>query len=432
MNCPWKKLLRAWERSDQIMSCVAESALQSRPIGLRHPLAFYVGHLPAFAVNLLLVDLLGRRTPSPKLDRLFAFGIDPDEGEAVEELVLPELPAIEDYRDNARAALREAAAEVLAAPGGGGADSGRERMFMVLEHELMHHETLLYLLQEMPVEDKVASALTEVVGGSAVRLGELVEIPGGEVTLGCAAGDRDFVWDNEVGRHTIQVPAFRVQSAPVTIGEYSAFVCSGGYDNESLWTPEGWRWKQTRGIRHPKDWTSHHSDSRVRSLFETHALSDVSGWPVCVSWAEADAYCRSKGGRLPTEAELARAAYTTPGNVEREYPWGDDERMVRGLAFGAHGPLPVGADEQGDSAWGVAELLGNGWDWTSTLFAPYPGFAAYPHYPGYSADFFDGKHYCLFGGSWATDRQLTRRTFRNWYRFNYPYPFTKFRIAWDV
>ena len=118
--------------------------------------------------------------------------------------------------------------------------------------------------------------------------------------------------------------------------------------------------------------------------------------------------------------------------VERAFPWGDDPPTSRhgNFDFTRWSPDPVGSHPDGASAWGVHELVGNGWEWTESLFAPLPGFDAYiPGYPGYSADFFDGKHYVLKGASWATASDLIRPSFRNWYQARYPYVFAKFRCV---
>jgi formylglycine-generating enzyme required for sulfatase activity len=149
-----------------------------------------------------------------------------------------------------------------------------------------------------------------------------------------------------------------------------------------------------------------------------------------VSFAEAQAYARWRGGRLPTEAELHRAAYGSPQGP-RTHPWGEARPA------GAHGnfglrrfdPTPVGAFPAGASAWGVHETVGNGWEWTSTPFAPFPGFAPMPNYRGYSQDFFDGRHFVLIGASWATDEVFLRPSFRNWFQPHYPYVFSKFRLV---
>jgi len=77
----------------------------------------------------------------------------------------------------------------------------------------------------------------------------------------------------------------------------------------------------------------------------------------------------------------------------------------------------------------VHDLIGNGWEWTSSVFDGFPGFQPMASYPVYSNDFFDGGHYVMKGASPATAPQLIRRSFRNWFRPNYPYVFAKFRVA---
>ena len=94
-------------------------------------------------------------------------------------------------------------------------------------------------------------------------------------------------------------------------------------------------------------------------------------------------------------------------------------------------PVPVGSFPRGQSAWGVHDLVGNGWEWTGSVFEGFPGFAPLPTYPLYSADFFDGKHWVMKGASPTTAKELVRRSFRNWFRGNYPYVYAKFRLASD-
>ena len=99
--------------------------------------------------------------------------------------------------------------------------------------------------------------------------------------------------------------------------------------------------------------------------------------------------------------------------------------------FDAHhwDPVDIDANPLGDSALGVSQLIGNGWEWTSTPFAPFPGFEPFPFYPGYSQNFFDGQHFVLKGGSPRTAACLLRRSFRNWFRPNYPHIYASFRLA---
>jgi len=151
-----------------------------------------------------------------------------------------------------------------------------------------------------------------------------------------------------------------------------------------------------------------------------------------VSLAEARAFARWRGLRLPTEAEFHRAAYGDPTGGERAFPWGaaTPGREHGNFDFRCWAPTPVGAFPEGASAWGAHDLVGNGWEWTDTPFTGFPGFEPWiTGYRGYSADFFDGKHFVLKGGSWATATELLRRSFRNWFQAHYPYVFAKFRCV---
>jgi len=150
-----------------------------------------------------------------------------------------------------------------------------------------------------------------------------------------------------------------------------------------------------------------------------------------VSQAEASAYARWRGARLPSEAEFQRAAFGTPDGDVRQHPWGNDRpEEKRGVFdFAAWDPEPAGTHPAGQSAWGVEDLVGNGWEWTSTVFGPFPGFRPMPSYPEYSADFFDGEHFVMKGASPATAQELLRPTFRNWFRARYPYVYATFRCV---
>jgi formylglycine-generating enzyme required for sulfatase activity len=155
-------------------------------------------------------------------------------------------------------------------------------------------------------------------------------------------------------------------------------------------------------------------------------------WPVYVSQAEAVAYARWRGARLPSEAEFQRAAYGSPDG-ERVHPWGSEPPApAHGVFdFSSWDPEPAGSYPAGRSAWGVEDLVGNGWEWTNTPFAPFPGFQAMSSYPEYSADFFDGDHFVMKGASPATASELLRPTFRNWFRSRYPYVYATCRCVRD-
>ena len=225
---------------------------------------------------------------------------------------------------------------------------------------------------------------------------------------------------------------FSIERHDVTNAAFLEFIDAGGYSSERWWRPEDRAWIHQERIAHPLFWERHGDRWYWRGMFELIPLPP--SWPVYVSFAEAAAFSRWRGLRLPTEAEFQRAAYGTPDGAERQYPWGADEPAAgHGVFdFSSWDPEPAGSHPAGASAWGAEDLVGNGWEWTGTLFAPFPGFVPLPSYPEYSADFFDDEHFVMKGASPATARELLRPSFRNWFRARYPYVYATFRCARDV
>jgi ergothioneine biosynthesis protein EgtB len=301
---------------------------------------------------------------------------------------------------------------------------------MVLEHELMHHETLLYMLQQLPADLK--RPRHGVSGPPEIPALERTPalVPAGTAVLG-APRDGRFRWDNEHPELAIVVPEFRIDTVPVTNREFRGFVEERGYEDRRLWTDDAWEWITRRGHRRPWSWSENDGGTRVATVLGDRPFADVAHWPASVMHCEAAAFARWESARLPTEAEYHRAAFATPDDGLREHPWGDaPPRPEHGnLGFQLWSPAPVGSHPEGASALGIHELVGNGWEWTSTPFGPFPGFQPLQGYEGYSADFFDDQHFVMLGGSWATDIILVRRSFRNWFRPHYPYVFSKFRCV---
>jgi len=415
-------LERAWERSDRLFSLLrGPGTLLARPIALRQPFLFYVGHLPAFAWNHVWRGALGRATFRPEFDQLFERGIDPpdDDDTADDGAAWPEVGAVVDYRDRVRHELRG----VLHEP------TAERAVAMALEHELMHHETLLYMLHQLPPGQRHVPEGRAPVAGPRARKAR-ISIPRGRTILG-ARRDGAFRWDNEEPENPVYVEAFSIDDLPVTNREFREFVEAGGYEDRRLWSEAAWAWVTRREHRLPRFWTCEDGSWGVSTLFGCHSFDEAAEWPASVMHCEAEAFARWAGGRLPTEAELHRASYGTPEGGMRPHPWGDAPPGPRHGNFGWRqwAPAPVGSDPEGTSAFGVRELVGNGWEWTKTPFGPFPGFEPLPRYPGYSADFFDGRHFVMLGASWATDASLVRRSFRNWFQPHYPYVFSKFRCV---
>jgi formylglycine-generating enzyme required for sulfatase activity len=142
-------------------------------------------------------------------------------------------------------------------------------------------------------------------------------------------------------------------------------------------------------------------------------------WPVWVTQQQAEAYANWAGKRLMTEAQFHRAAEGAPEEAGR----------AGNYDFRHWDPVPVAAYPEGDSIHGVSQLVGNGWEWTATPFGPFEGFQPFDFYLGYSRNFFDNAHYVMKGASPRTAACFLRRSFRNWFRGDYPYVYAGFRLV---
>jgi iron(II)-dependent oxidoreductase len=441
----------ARRRSDALFSVVRTESLYERPIPERHRIIFYVGHLEAFDRNLLSGGVLGLgrgldlTTVNPEFDRLFAFGIDPVGGGLPSDVPSdwPALHAVGDYVREVRGALDQYLETALLDSGAPTRDGFplNTLLNVAIEHRLMHLETLAYMLHQLPIDMKLRPAKRlSLVGAPVVH--SMIAIPGGVVTLGLSrdAGsgidfDPNFGWDNEYEAHAVEVPAFEIDQYKVTNRQYLEFVSAGGYEARSFWSDADWDWKTAYGILHPLFWKKSDSSLRTNNEWGWRAMFDElplpHDWPVYVSHAEASAYARWAGKSLPTEEEWQRAAYGSPDGQLRAYPWGNEPPSSRkgNFNFETWDPMPVNSFPDGRSAFGVDDMLGNGWEWTSTAFAPFPGFEPFPFYRGYSADFFDGKHFVMKGGSARTAVCMLRPTFRNWFQAHYQYVYAGFRCV---
>ena len=418
-------------RSDALFEIIRPEAFYERPIPERHRIIFYLGHLEAFDWNLFGREFPGLKRSAPGFDKLFAFGIDPVNGGLPDDQPedWPKRDEVLRYNQSLRTSLSDELANTLE-----GADSGRQRtlsqyLSVAIEHRLMHVETLAYMLHRLPINLKRSRPGQPSPRAPQVRP-QMTTVPAGIATLGLKSGPEGaFGWDNEFEEHSVFVPEFRIDTYKVTNFQYLRFVAEGGYGESSFWSDTAWQWLRSSGTLQPAFWTRRGSQFFVRTMFDEVPLP--LDWPVYVSHAEASAYARWAGKELPTEAEWHRAAYGAHNGAERAYPWGDDPPAA-GLGnfdFQYWDPSPVAAFPAGSSAFGVTDLLGNGWEWTRTVFAPFVGFEPFSFYPGYSANFFDSQHYVMKGGSARTAARLLRRSFRNWFQPLYPYIYAGFRCV---
>jgi iron(II)-dependent oxidoreductase len=313
-------------------------------------------------------------------------------------------------------------------------------------HEGMHAEALAYTRQTLGyAAPRLAIDETTKVASGGPCPGD-VEVPGGTFVIG-ATPDFPFVFDNEKWAHAVEIKPFRIARAPVTNGEFLAFVEDGGYRKSQFWSQDGWRWLQSGAspdlersfakffnqniseslerptfkekLEHPVYWCRDGNGRWRQRLFDQYVAFNANLPVVHVNWYEAEAYCNWAGRRLPTEAEweIAASAEPAPGGLSRRrrhFPWGDDPPTAeRANLDWRSGLVEVGAYPDGDSAFGCRQMIGNIWEWKADTFLAYPGFTVDP-YKEYSKPWF-GTHKVLRGGCWATRSLLIRNTWRNFY-----------------
>jgi ergothioneine biosynthesis protein EgtB len=267
------------------------------------------------------------------------------------------------------------------------------------------------MFHQLPYESKLSNGVQHAVSTKVVTP-EMVAVPAGTVTLGLRRSSGQFGWDNEFEAHHVEVPAFSMDQYKVSNFDFLKFVEAGGYAERCYWSELDWEWKTEAGISHPVFWITAQEGFRYRSMFDEVPLALSA--PVYVSHAEALAYARWAGKALPTEAEWQRAAIGAGMPKAMRTLWD---------------PPAAGSSPELKSEWGVEDLYGTGWEWTSTPFAAFPGFQIVDAYPGYSANFFDGKHFVMKGGSPRTATCMLRSSFRNWFQAHYQYVYAGFRCV---
>ena len=280
---------------------------------------------------------------------------------------------------------------------------------LVARHEYQHAETMLQTLNiarltlDLPASERPAAPPPS----SGV---ELVDVGGGTFPLG--AGTEGFAYDNERPQHLIEVGSFRIGRTAVTNGDWLEFIDDGGYSRREWWSEAGWAWRRAEQVERPLNWLP---GSQTWTLGGGAGTLDPARPVAHVSWFEADAFVRSHGLRLPSEAEWEFAA-TWAGDAKLAWPWGSespDPQRANLIESGWLEPAPAGSLPAGGAPCGALGMIGDVWEWTSTEFDGYPGFVAHP-YPEYSEVFFGSGYRVLRGGSFAASGQVATPTFRNW------------------
>jgi iron(II)-dependent oxidoreductase len=282
---------------------------------------------------------------------------------------------------------------------------------LVAQHEQQHVETMLATLQLRAAPYPFADEPAPV---PRLPLAPEVHVPEGTFLMG--ADDTPWAYDNERPLHEVDLPAFWIDTTPVTNRAFVEFIEAGGYHDPSFWDEMGWSWRCEGSLEHPQYWRRGEDGMWGRFRFGHFEPVPLDEPVQHVCWYEADAYARWMGKRLPSEAEWEKAATWDPAEErKRRFPWGDEPPGPEHANLGGRrfGPAPAGSYPAGTSAYGCTQLVGDVWEWTGSDFRGYPGFAPFP-YREYSEVFFGTEYKVLRGGCWATHPVVARATFRNW------------------
>jgi iron(II)-dependent oxidoreductase len=393
------KFAAARQRTLAIFDAADEAVLQKSPGGGFRPILWHLAHLGAFEEYWILHRVGGRKPINERFQIIF----DPIKTPRESSQNLPSKQAMLDYLT----IVREAVLGVLENFDFAAADALLRDGYvfdLVFQHELQHQETLFYLLHLLAISDLKSQIADCGVAENFLKSkildksqDQTVEVPSGDFLCGAEQQQQQqrggaFVYDNESPQFRQFVKAFRLARNLTTNGEFARFIAESGYERSEFWSADGWRWKKAENADSPFYWRrgAANGDWRIRTLFAESALAEVAGLPVYgVSFYEAEAFARFVKKRLPTEFELEKAFLVKP------------------------------------------DLIGNLWQWTTSDFAPYPNFKAFP-YPEYSEIWFDGDHKVLRGASFVTATEIRRRTFRNFFRRNFRIAFAGIRLASDV
>ncbi len=392
-------LVAARQRTLSLIDGLGETDLERVHSPLMSPLVWDLAHIAAYE------DLwLAHRSGGLDLLR-------PDLAAAYDAFETPRAVRGEvELLDTGRAlaymeAVRERTLSLLASQG---AADGRIAE-MVIQHELQHDETMLQTLCLARL-DSHRPQVTAAPPGPGGHTGlETVEVAAGEFQMGAPAGR--FAYDNERPRHPRSLPAFRIGRTPVTNATWRTFAEGGGYERREWWSDEGWAWKEEYDIERPGGWVTDHGEIHEWRLAGAEPL-DPDKPVIHVSWFEADAFARAHGVRLPTEAEWEKAATWSQGDSP-DLAAGSGSTDANLIEQGLFGTAAVGAHPAGAAPCGALGMLGDVWEWTSSEFHGYRGFAAWP-YREYSEVFFGNGYRVLRGGSWASSARVATPTFRNW------------------
>ncbi|KAJ6005672.1 Ergothioneine biosynthesis protein 1 [Penicillium sp. IBT 35674x] len=462
----FQSLWTSWDLVTKTM--IPRGDLLSKPIKLRNELIFYLGHIPTFFDIHLTRATLEKPTDPKYYQTIFERGVDPDVEDPEQCHDHSEIPAewppldeILDYQERVRSRARTLLQDSKALQD----RSIGEALWIGFEHEAMHLETFLYMLLQsekiQPPAGIDTPDFTQMAQDAKrnAKPNKWFRIPRQTITVGLDDSDKDVVpkdsygWDNEKPQMKINVHAFEARARPITNGEYAKFLQA----NRSRAIPASWllvdpdqAYPIAKGISRssPGATEEYLNKFAVRTVLGSVPLELAHDWPVIASYDELANYAKWVECRIPTFEEV-KSIYqfsdrlkdgtagqkldghsngTKPVNVTHTPPVFRD---LTGCNVGFKHWHPTAVTPNGDRLAGQGEF-GGVWEWTSSPLLPQEGFEAMDIYPGYTSDFFDGKHNIILGGSWATlPRIAGRSTFVNWYQHNYVYAWAGARLVRD-
>jgi 5-histidylcysteine sulfoxide synthase/putative 4-mercaptohistidine N1-methyltranferase len=377
-----------------------DEAYFRKPIALRHPLIFYLGHTATFFINKLVIADLIKERINPRFESMFAIGVDEMSWDDLSEAHYdwPGVADVRAYRNEVRVVVDNLISSIpLSLPIGW--DNPWWIILMGVEHERIHLETSSVLIRQHDLSyvRKHPAWQPCRVSGVAPQ-NDLLEIAAGKIFLGKDKSALYYGWDNEYGHHEAAVPAFQASRFLVSNGEFRSFVEASGYENDSYWEEEGLAWKNYMHARYPTFWIKGDQDWRLRIMLEEIAMP--WDWPVEVNYHEAKAFCNWKkeqtgqSVRLPTEDEWQRLYEETGlAEIPCDIPASANIHLDHYAS-----PCPVNAFGQGK----LYDVVGNVWQWTETPIYPFEGFEVHPCYDDFTAPTFDTRHNLIKGGSWIS------------------------------
>jgi 5-histidylcysteine sulfoxide synthase/putative 4-mercaptohistidine N1-methyltranferase len=401
-----------YEQLFEVLTC--DEAYYRKPISLRHPLIFYLGHTATFFVNKLLLAGLITERIDPRFESMFAVGVDEMSWDDLDDANYdwPQVSEVRAYRNAVRKAVDRVIHDApLALPVDW--DNPWWAIIMSIEHERIHLETSSVLIRQSPLEFVRRHPAWEPCreAGEAPR-NALQDVPAGLARLGKPRSDPRYGWDNEYATREVAVAAFRASRFVVSNAEYLAFVEDGGYTTDAWWEEEGLGWRNFRDIGHPEFWVRRDGGWHLRLMLEEVPMP--WNWPVETNCHEARAFCNWKAActgqtvRLPTEDEWYRL-YDEAG--VREVPADGPARANLHLDHWASS-CPVDRFPHGD----FFDVVGNVWQWTETPIYPFDGFDVHGIYDDFSTPTFDGRHNLIKGGAWISCGNESTRASRYAFR----------------